>query len=308
MTESDGAAVHIPVLLNEVLEVLGARQGGMYLDCTFGGGGHTRALLDAHPDTWVVALDRDTRAIERGRRWAEKYGDRLELVHTPYSDALQQVSFRGFDGVLADLGMSTDQLREERGFSFADQAALDMRMDETSGVSARQFLNEGSERDIYIALAKGGVGSAARQLARVFVSKRPFSSAQELAEVVRVSQLGKRSVSRVHPATVVFQALRMHVNQELQEIETLLNAVPLLLKKGGKLAIITFHSVEDKLVANTMRGWESAGTYPASWRGPRDERRLGVVSPKKPIVPSDDEVSRNAASRSARLRVFEFVE
>lgn len=308
MTESNGGAVHIPVLLAEVLEVLGAKRGGMYLDCTFGGGGHTRALLDAHPDTWVVALDRDARAIERGRGWAEKYGDRLELVHTPYSDVLQQVSFRGFDGVLADLGMSTDQLREERGFSFADQSALDMRMDETTGMSAQEFLNTASERDIYIALARGGVGSTARQLARVFVAKRPFVSAQELAEVVRGSQLGKRSVSRVHPATVVFQALRMHVNKELEEIEALLDAVPVIVKKGGKLAIITFHSVEDKLVANTMRGWESAGTYPASWRGPRDEKRIGAVSPKKPIVPSDEEVSCNAASRSARLRVFEFSE
>ena len=308
MTELSGGAVHIPVLLNEVLEVLGAGRGGMYLDCTFGGGGHTRALLDAHPDTWVVALDRDARAIERGRGWAAKYGDRLELVHTPYSDVLQKVSFRGFDGVLADLGMSTDQLREERGFSFADQSALDMRMDETTGMSAQEFLNTAAEREIFIALARGGVGTTARQLARVLVSKRPFASAQELAEVVRGSQLGKRAVSRVHPATVVFQALRMHVNQELQEIETLLEAVPVLVKNGGKLAVITFHSIEDRLVANTMRGWESAGTYPASWRGPRDQKRIGMVSPKKPIVPSDEEVSRNAASRSARLRVFEFVQ
>lgn len=306
MSQVSGEAVHIPVLLHEVLETLGAGQGGMFLDCTFGGGGHTRALLDAHPDTWVVALDRDARAIERGKSWAARYGERLELVHTPYSDVLQQVSFRGFDGVLADLGMSTDQLREGRGFSFADQSTLDMRMDETRGMSAQEFLNTASEREIYIALARGGVGTTARQLARVIVSKRPFATAQELAEVVRSSQLGKRAASRVHPATVVFQALRMHVNQELQEIETLLEAVPALVKKGGKLGVITFHSIEDRLVANTMRGWESAGTYPASWRGPRDEKRLGVVSPKKPIVPSDEEVTRNAASRSARLRVFEF--
>ncbi len=202
--------------------------------------------------------------------------------------------------------MSTDQLREGRGFSFADQSALDMRMDETAGMSAQEFINSASERDIYLALARGGVGSTARQLARVMVAKRPFASAQELAEVVRSSQLGKRSASRVHPATVVFQALRMHVNQELQEIETLLAAVPNLVKNGGKLGVITFHSIEDKLVANTMRKWESAGTYPASWRGPRVEKRMGIVSPKKPILPGEEEVERNAASRSARLRVFEF--
>jgi 16S rRNA (cytosine1402-N4)-methyltransferase len=179
-------------------------------------------------------------------------------------------------------------------------------MDESVGPSAQDFLNTASEREIFVALAQGGVGVTAKQLARILAAKRPFSSARELADVVKASQLGKRSESRVHPATVVFQALRIWVNQEIDQIESFLEAVPQLVKPGGRLAVITFHSIEDKLVAHRMRTWESAGSYPASWRGPREERKIGRVWPKKPILPSDHEVEMNPASRSARLRVFEF--
>ncbi len=298
---------HVPVLLGQTVEVLRAAEGGMFLDCTFGGGGHSRALLDASPDTWVIALDRDGRAIERGRRWGAQYGERLELIHAPFSRVESVVSFRGFNGILADLGMSTDQLREGRGFSFADSEALDMRMDEASGETAAEFVNSASEQEIYVALAEGGVGANARGIARAMINERPFESAQQLAEVVRRSHLGKRTESKVHPATVVFQALRMKVNREREEIDALLDAAPRLVKDGGRLAMITFHSVEDKLVTNRMRSWESAGSYPASWRGPRTEKKIGRLVNRKPIVPSDEEVMRNPAARSARLRVFEFV-
>lgn len=308
MSVCEAGSVHVPVLLREVVEQLGAGQGGMFLDCTFGGGGHTRAILEAHPDSWVVALDRDPRALERGSKWASKYGERLELVHSPFSRLLSAVSFRGFDGVLADLGMSTDQLKEGRGFSFADEESLDMRMDEGEGISAREFLNSASERELFVALAAGGVGAMARPLAKTLVSKRPFSSARELADVIKSSQLGKRADSRVHPATVVFQAIRMRINQEPEEIEQLLDSVPSVVKSGGRLVVITFHSLEDRLVTHRMRRWESAGSYPASWRGPREGAKIGRIWPKKPIVPSDEEVQVNPASRSARLRCFEFCE
>lgn len=297
---------HVPVMLAATVEALRGSSGGMFLDCTFGGGGHTRALLDASEDSWVIALDRDRRAIERGRRWVTQYGERLELIHAPFSEVESAVSYRGFHGVLADLGMSTDQLREGRGFSFSDAEALDMRMDEGAGMTAAEFVNTSSERDIYVALAEGGVGATARAIAGTLVRERPFESAIQLAEVIRMSHLGKRSDSKVHPATVVFQALRMKVNREKEEIEALLDAAPRLVRNGGRLAVITFHSVEDKLVTNRMRSWESAGSYPASWRGPRTEKRIGRVVCRKPIVPDDDERARNPASRSARLRVFQF--
>jgi 16S rRNA (cytosine1402-N4)-methyltransferase len=307
MSGSDGGAVHIPVLLREVVEQLQAEKGGMFLDCTFGGGGHTRALLDACPDNWVVALDRDGRAIERGNRWAHRYGERLRLVHAPFSRAQEVLGFSKFDGILADLGMSTDQLREGRGFSFADEGALDMRMDEQSAITAQDFINTASEREVYLALAEGGVGTAARQLARFLVSQRPYVSAKHLADTVRSSFLGKKSESKVHPATVVFQALRMKVNREREEIQELMAVVPNLVRgAGARVAVITFHSIEDTLVAREMRRWESAGSYPASWRGARTEKQLGRCVSRKPVCPSDDEVQRNPASRSARLRVFEF--
>lgn len=307
MNQATGDAVHIPVMLNEVIEALGARSGGMFLDCTFGGGGHTRAILNANPDSCVVAIDRDSRAIERGRRWSSEYGSRLELIHTPFSGMVKAVSNTTFDGALADLGMSTDQLREGRGFSFADQGALDMRMDEGLGNdTAAEFINKASEREIFIALAEGGVGKNARSIARTIIFERPFASAKALADAVKASQLGKRSESKTHPATVVFQALRMKVNNELGEIKQLLEDAPCIVKKGGRLAAITFHSIEDKLVTNCMRKWESAGSYPANWRGNRTEKRIGLVVNRKAIVPSDEEILHNPAARSARLRVFQF--
>jgi 16S rRNA (cytosine1402-N4)-methyltransferase len=307
MSDVSSEAVHIPVLLHEVVEQLRAEKGGMFLDCTLGGGGHTRAILDASPDSWVIALDRDQRAIRRAETWAGRYAERLRLIHAPFSQAAGVVDLSKFDGILADLGMSTDQLREGRGFSFADDGLLDMRMDETSPLTARDFINSASERELFLALAEGGVGSSARQLARFLTSRRPYESAKSLADVVKESHLGKRSGSKVHPATVVFQALRMKVNGEREEILALMEAAPKLVKgEGARLAMITFHSIEDTLVAREMRRWEAAGSYPASWRGPRSGQRLGVVNPRKPVCPSEDEVRRNPASRSARLRLFEF--
>jgi 16S rRNA (cytosine1402-N4)-methyltransferase len=307
MSGSEGGAVHVPVLLREVVEQLQAERGGMFLDCTFGGGGHTRAILESSPDSWVVALDRDRRALERGSAWAHQYGDRLTLVQAPFSQARDVVGATRFDGVLADLGMSTDQLREGRGFSFTDEGALDMRMDEGGGLTAQEFVNTASERDLYLTLAEGGVGQSARQLARMLIGRRPFESARQLAEVVRSSFLGKKGPSKVHPATVVFQALRMKINREREEIEDLMAAAPELVKgAGSRLAVITFHSIEDTLVAREMRSWESAGSYPASWRGSRTEKQIGRCVSRKPVCPDESEVQRNPASRSARLRVFEF--
>ena len=298
--------VHVPIMVDEVIDALQAKKGGMFLDCTFGSGGHTKAILDASPDAWVIAMDRDGRAIERGSALAAQYGERLELVHAPFADLEQAVSFKGFDGILADLGMSTDQLKEGRGFSFADEGVFDMRMDEGSGMSAQEFVNTAQERDLYVALAEGGVGQNARIIAKIMVEKRPFESARQLADVIKNAHVGKKSESRVHPATVVFQALRMKINDEIGQLEHFLQAVPNVSKKGTRFAVITFHSIEDKIVTNRMRSWESAGSYPASWRGARTEIRVGHVVNRKAIAPSDEEIERNPASRSARLRVMEF--
>lgn len=306
MTTQAGKAVHIPVLRDEVVEAVGASRGGLFLDCTFGGGGHTRAMLDAHPEVWVVAVDRDARALARAEVWKGEYGDRLELYHGTFSHIEEHVGQRKFHGIIADLGMSTDQLKEGRGFSFSDGDALDMRMNEAEGMTAQEFLNTASDRDLYLALVEGGVGKGARQLVSAIQRNRPIVSATQLAEVVRGSMAAKRGESGVHPATVVFQAVRMAINREKDEIIGLLESIPHLVIPGGRFACITFHSIEDRLVTNQLREWESGGSYPASWRGPRELKKMGRLTSKKPIVPSDDEVNRNPASRSARLRVFEF--
>ena len=303
---SSKVGVHVPIMVDEVIDALQAKKGGMFLDCTFGSGGHTKAILDASEDAWVVALDRDPRAIQRGQSLVAQYGDRLELVHSPFADLESALSFKAFDGVLADLGMSTDQLKEGRGFSFADEGPLDMRMDESVGMSAQEFVNTASDREIYLAMAEGGVGQNARLIARLIVENRPFESARQLADFIKNAHVGKRSESKVHPATVVFQALRMKINDEIGQLEHFLQAVPKVVKTGARFAVITFHSTEDKIVTNRMRSWESAGTYPASWRGARTEKRIGHVVNRKAIVPSDEEVARNPASRSSRLRVMEF--
>lgn len=298
---------HVSVLLEEVIAAFASFEAGRFLDVTFGGGGHTRALLDADTDCQVTATDRDGRAVRRGLEWSGLYEGRLSVQQVRFSEVESVVCGQRFDGILADLGMSTDQLFEKRGFSFSDENVLDMRMDESESLTAAEFVNAASERELYMALVEGGVGAHSKRLAYFMADRRPFTSAKQLAEAIRIAQLGKRGVGKAHPATVVFQAIRMRINREREEIMAFLESVPRLIRpNGGKLAVITFHSVEDALVARKMRSWESGGTYPASWRGSRDEKQLGRVWPKKAIVPSALEVEENPASRSAKLRIFEF--
>ncbi len=299
-------SIHVPVMCAEVLEHLRAAEEGTYLDCTLGGGGHTEAILTSHPNNRVVAMDRDLRALERAaRRFADKQ-DRVELMHGSFSELANLLRGRKFDGMLADLGVSTDQLREGRGFSFHDQDSLDMRMDESQSLNAADIVNEVSERELVRIFKIGGMGQEALMIARAIVKKRPFDNAAQLANLVRGALHGRHRQKSGDAATVVFQAIRIAVNNELEEISTLLKAAPQLVRDGGRCAVITFHSLEDKAVTSTMRGWASMGSYPASYRGPRTEKRLGRLVTKQAIRPAEEEITRNAASRSARLRIFEF--
>jgi 16S rRNA (cytosine1402-N4)-methyltransferase len=261
-------------------------------------------ILEAHPENRVMAIDRDGRAVRRGAALAERYFPRLRLAEGSFAGLGDLIVQGPFDGLLADLGMSTDQLYEGRGFSFRDDS-LDMRMDESLPVTAEQLLNERSERELFLIFARGGVGKNAKSLASLIARTRPFRSAEKLAMVIADSGVGRDRSSGSHPATVVFQALRMEVNGELDQIAELFEYAPSLVRKGGRMAVITFHSLEDQHVVSRMRGWASRGSRPAHLPGPREEP-LGKLVFKKPIVPSDDEVRRNPASRSARLRVFEF--
>lgn len=300
--------LHIPVLEREVLEALRASKGGEFLDCTLGGGGHTEAILESNPVNRVTASDRDGRAIERAARRLLRFEGRVELLHSDFAGLTVQLQGRSFDGLLADLGISSDQLREGRGFSFNDDASFDMRMDESAGPSAAELVNTAEERELVHILRRGGVGTEARQVARALVAGRPFHSARQCADVInRTLTGGKFARKKVNPATVVFQALRIAVNSEFEQIESLMDAAPELVKQGGRMAVITFHSLEDRAVMSKMREWESGGEYsvmnPSSKRG----KRFGKVLTRKGIEPSAEEVERNPSARSARLRVFEFL-
>ena len=309
---NDGARAgtqHISVMVNEVKEYLNAATAGLYLDCTLGGGGHSMAILQANPESRVIAIDRDERALARAADLFAPFGDRIRMQHAAFSDLRRVCGEERFDGILADLGISTDQLWENRGFSFNDECALDMRMDEKQPVTADSIVNCSSERELYAILKRGGTGREAGAVTKAIVRARPVKNTRELAEIVNRAARGLSAKKKINPATVAFQAIRMAVNGELEEIESLLSQVPLLSRKGGRLAVITFHSIEDKLVTRTMRDWEGGSTAPAWWPESGREaarRTLGKMVEKKAISPGEAEIEANPSARSARLRVFEF--
>ena len=297
--------VHIPVMRDEVLAALNAQDGGSFVDCTLGGAGHTEAILDAHATNTVFALDRDQRAIERAKERLSRFNGRVKFHHSEFGLVGSVTDGNSFDGMLVDLGLSTDQLKENRGFSFHDAASLDMRMDESQEFSAESVVNQYTDKKLLTALKRGGVGREASVVTRAIMQARPIKTTGELSKIINKAAAGFTAKKKINPSTVIFQAIRMEVNGELLEIEAMLNAAPGIVRTGGRLAIITFHSIEDRLVTNRMRQWEQGDSAPATWRGPRVPSKGKQVS-NKPIVAGEDEVQRNLASRSARLRVFEF--
>jgi len=278
---------HIPVLGAEVLTGLAIKPGGRYLDATAGGGGHSRLILTAAPDTQVVALDQDEQAIAALRENLAEFGDRISIFHTNFS-AYDPGAAR-FDGILADLGVSSVQLDQgDRGFSFRHTAPLDMRMNRQQPLTAADLINTWDEVELANLFYHYGEERLSRRIARRIVEQRPFETTTELAEAIARSVPPAYRHGRIHPATRVFQALRIAVNDELNVLETFLNIVPGWLAPGGRLVIISFHSLEDRLVKHALRA------APA----------LRVVT-KKPVQPTDAELSSNPRARSAKLRVAE---
>jgi len=304
-----GESIHVPVMLNEVLTALKAQEGGTFLDCTLGGAGHTKAILAANPNNIVFAIDRDLDAVRRARENLadEIKAGRLMIEHASFSD-LSQLDFSclknglEFRGILADLGLSSDQLAASRGFSFHDEGVLDMRMDQNSAYSANEVVNLTSEKELFAILKRGGVGNEARRIVREIINARPIRNTSELAEVVRRVAMNTKGFD---PSTVAFQAIRIEVNQEYSQILDMLNVAIKLLSVGGRLAVISFHSLEDKLVAKEMRRWVGADSTPANWPGSHMAVSLGMLLTKKALLPTAEEIERNTRSRSARLRVFE---
>ncbi|MCT7991085.1 16S rRNA (cytosine(1402)-N(4))-methyltransferase RsmH [Laspinema olomoucense] len=282
--------VHLSVLSREVVEGLAIRPGGRYLDATVGGAGHSRLILEAAPGVQLVAIDRDRLALDAaGSRLAE-YGDAVTFWQGNFAEYHPQ-KLR-FDGIVADLGVSSAQLdRPERGFSFRYEAPLDMRMDERQELNAGEIVNHWDEVELADIFYRYGEERFSRRIARRIVERRPLETTTELASAIASSVPGKYRHGKIHPATRVFQALRIAVNGELAALETFLEKAPEWLHPGGRLGIISFHSLEDRLVKHRMR----------------DSPLLKVLT-KKPITPGEAEIAHNSRSRSAKLRLFERIE
>jgi 16S rRNA (cytosine1402-N4)-methyltransferase len=301
------ASIHRSVLLAEAIEQLQvAERGGAYLDCTLGGAGHSEAILKTNPSAVLFAIDRDASALARAAVKLSPYDGRFELAQGSFADLLHIFQPRRFTGILADLGTSMDQLKGGRGFSFVDDGPLDMRMDQAQELSANEIVNTFEERALVRILQEGGCGSESKPVARAIVRARPIVSARALAKLIADATPPWKRGEGSHPATVPFQAIRIAVNDELGQIQSLLEAIPNLIAPGGRCVVITFHSLEDKLVTKVMRRWEQGGERSSLSRVSPTEKTLGKLITKKGIEPSAQEVADNPASRSARMRTFEF--
>ncbi len=307
--------MHIPVLLKETIEALAPRAGGRYIDGTLGGGGHSEAILDAsQPDSHLLGLDRDPDAITRCQARLSKFGDRFTCVHADFASMKSIAEARGFDkadGILLDLGVSSFQLDEpERGFSFMNDGPLDMRMDTSKGMTAAELLNSlsGDWKKLASILGTFGEEPSAGRIAKVVLAEQetnPITTTKRLADVIEKAVGGRRGSPR-HPATRSFQALRIAVNAETEQAREGIEAALSLLAEDGRLAIITFHSIEDRIAKQTLADHTgkmvSLQQGGEAWVG----RKPAVLRVhRRPVTPSDEEISTNPRSRSAKLRVVQ---
>ena len=301
-------APHIPVLLDEVVEALDPRPGDVVIDATFGAGGYTRALLER--GAIVHAFDRDPDAIAAGRTWRETGENPPRLILHPhrFSEMLDVMTSAGVarvDGVVMDIGVSSMQLDQaHRGFAFSADGPLDMRMSQ-DGESAADFLNSADEKAIADILYTYGEERQSRRVARAIVAARPLETTGDLARVVRKA-LGHKPHDKKDPATRSFQAVRIHVNGELDELEQGLFAAETLLGEGGRLAVVSFHSLEDRIVKNFIRKQASDCICPPGTPVCVCDHLATVkIITRRPIVPTDAEIETNSRARSAKLRVAE---
>jgi 16S rRNA (cytosine1402-N4)-methyltransferase len=298
---------HVPVLLAEVVAALRPTDGKTYVDGTFGRGGYSRALLEA-ASCRVVGIDRDPEAVASGAELARRYEGRLEVVEGRFGDMGRILGGRKVAGVALDLGVSSPQLDDPaRGFSFREDGPLDMRMGR-DGTTAADLVNTAPEAELARLVSEYGEERFARRIARAIVERRPFATTGALAETVR-GAIPVRDPSGLDPATRTFQALRIAVNEELDELDRGLAATEDVLEPGGRLAVVSFHSLEDRRVKDFLR--ERSGRAPQASRhmpaAPAKAPRFRLVT-KKPIGPGEDELRRNPRARSARLRVGERTE
>lgn len=296
----DSTIYHIPVLRTEVLEYLNPQAGGVYVDATFGGGGHTKAILEAAPDLKVLAIDWDMTALEiNGEPLKEQYQDRLTLIWGNFAQLDKLLKKEGIlqvNGILADFGTSQYQILERPGFSFHYDTPLDMRMSPAhQKVTAAEILNKASQEELAVIFTTYGQEPKARSIARAIVEKRKnkkFKTTKDLVDVI-ISVLGRQREKKTHPATRIFQALRIAVNQELAHIRSFLIAAVRVLAVGGRLVCISFHSLEDRLVKDFFRE--------------QSMQQKGKIITPRAVMAQESEIAENPSARSARLRALEII-
>ncbi len=291
---------HFPVLIEEVIEFLDPHPHGIYVDGTLGGAGHALKILErSSPTGRLIGIDRDEEAIEEARKRLKPYEARTTIIHGNFSDLgeiLRELKIGKVDAILLDLGVSYQQLIDgKRGFSFQSEGPLDMRMDRTGGEPASKLVNTLSQGELEEILRMYGEGRWARRIARAIVrhrQKTPIATTSQLRDIISSAVL--KPPRRIHPATKAFQAVRIAVNDELNNLEKVIRDGIPLVKSGGRLCIISFHSLEDRIVKKTFRQYE------------KPQASITIIT-KKPISPSRGEISENPRARSAKLRVAERV-
>lgn len=305
-----GALSHRPVLLQETIESLAVERGGLFVDCTLGLGGHSEVILQSSPDTHVLGIDRDEEALGQARERLADFGGRFRAVRADFREltrVLARAEVKTVRGILADLGVSSLQLDSpSRGFSFRHEAPLDMRMDRSSGETAAELLGRLSEVEIARLIFEYGEERHSRRIARRIVERReaaePVKTTTELAKLVERAIGGKKR--RIHPATRTFQALRIAVNSELEGLDQFVADAIDALEPHGRLAAISFHSLEDRIIKRTLL--KLSGRCQCPPRVPLcacGAQKLVEILTRRPVTPSEEEIAENARARSAKLRV-----
>lgn len=304
---------HTSVLLEECIEGLNIKQGGVYVDGTMGGAGHSRYICEELQDGLFIGIDQDANAIKVGTERLAPFGDLVRIERANFSqfkEVLERVGIDKVDGVLLDLGVSSHQLDEaDRGFSYMHDAPLDMRMDQRSEKSAKHIVNEYSERELSDIMWKYGEERWSKRIAKFIVEERaqkPIETTHELVEVIKKAVPKGARKDGPHPAKRTFQAIRIELNRELAILEQAIEDIVESLNKKGRLCIITFHSLEDRIVKQTYRKLQDPCTCPREFPVcVCGKEPLGKVITRKPILPSKEELEENHRSRSAKLRIFE---
>lgn len=305
---------HISVLLNETIDSLNIKPDGIYVDGTLGGGGHSLKICEKLGEKGrLIGIDQDMDAIEAATKRLRDYGDKVTIVHGNYLDidsVLSDLSIGGVDGIVLDLGVSSYQLdNAERGFTYREDTALDMRMDQSSNLTAKDIVNNYSEQELYRVIRDYGEDGFAKNIAKHIVRARqekPIETTGELNEIIKAAIPAKVRKGQGHPSKKTFQAIRIELNKELEVLENSLDKMIELLNPGGRLCVITFHSLEDRIVKNIFRKNMNPCICPLEFPVCTCGRKpAGKVLTRKPIIPDENELNENKRAKSSKLRVFE---